>query len=137
MPALALNTGSAIGARGGKLYQAALYPLPPWEPENGFTVDPALLFALMRIESRFEPEARSGKGATGLMQILPSTAQMISDASPDHPDATDDRLLEPEHNLSLGQEYVKHLSEQPEIQRDLLKLIASYNWGPGNLSRWA
>ncbi len=78
LPNLALRVGTAIAAPGGQLYDAALYPVPEWQPAGGYQVDRALLFALMRQESRFEPGARSRAGATGLMQLMPGTAGFLA-----------------------------------------------------------
>src|SRR5690606_23474841 len=63
------------GVRGGdgQRFDAALFPIPPWEPEGGFSIDRALLYAFMRQESGFRVAARSHAGAHGLMQIMPKT----------------------------------------------------------------
>src|SRR3990167_235022 len=53
----------------GRTFEAGLFPIPSYEPENGFTADPALIYALMRQESKFKVEATSRVGARGLMQI--------------------------------------------------------------------
>ena len=51
------------------------YPAPDLQPKDGFTLDKALVFAVARQESRFNPYAVSGAGAMGLMQITPATRQ--------------------------------------------------------------
>ncbi len=56
----------------------ALYPLPRWQPRDGFSVDRALLFALMMEESRFNATAHNGSGAAGLMQLMPGTAKSVA-----------------------------------------------------------
>jgi soluble lytic murein transglycosylase-like protein len=144
MPALAMRLGSVLTDTDGATYDSALYPLPPWEPRGGFVIDRALLFALMRQESRFETDARSGVGAKGLMQLMPSTASYVAETLA--PDAlASDRpaggkrkpdLYEPEINLTLGQRYVRYLMDQKGIEDNLILAIASYNAGPGNLQRW-
>ena len=53
----------------------ASLPLPALHPANGFTIDPALVYALTRTESGFDADAVSPVGARGLMQLMPETAR--------------------------------------------------------------
>ncbi|HBS34429.1 MAG TPA: hypothetical protein DEA50_05030, partial [Parvularcula sp.] len=62
LPAAQLDLALSFG---GRAFEAGLFPLPAYEPENGFTADPALLYALMRQESKFKIEATSRVGARG------------------------------------------------------------------------
>jgi soluble lytic murein transglycosylase len=135
MPALAMRLGSVLSSADGAASDSALYPLPPWEPNGGFTVDRALLFALMRQESRFDPTARSGAGARGLMQLMPSTATYVADKLTTDIGRKPD-LYEPETNVTLGQHYVRYLLDQKGIENDLILTIAAYNAGPGNIESW-
>ena len=137
LPALAIRLGSALQPRPGKRYDAALYPVPPWMPNAGFQVDRALIFGFMRQESRFDPQARSNRGATGLMQLMPRTASYMSDEGDQyHVGKASDALLEPRLNIELGQRYLSYLLENEGVERDILLLTAAYNAGPGNLQRW-
>lgn len=120
----------------GESFDHALYPLPPWEPENGFIVDRALVFAFMRQESAFNARAMSHAGATGLMQLMPATASGVAgDRSLRHKNGRH-KLFAPEYNIELGQRYLQHLLEMPMISGNLLYLAAAYNGGPGNLQKW-
>ncbi|MGH7071826.1 MAG: transglycosylase SLT domain-containing protein [Acetobacteraceae bacterium] len=105
-------------------------PLPPLAPAGGFTVDPALVYALTRLESNFNAGATSAAGAHGLMQLMPSTAAVVAGhwGSP---------LENPAVNLELGQRYITYLAAQGGVQEDLLKVLGSYNGGPGNFESWA
>ncbi len=138
MPSLSLQLSQTASNDNGQPFDGSLFPLPRWEPKGGFKVDRALLYALMRHESRFDPSAISPRGACGLMQIMPSTARAISNDA--HARASGSpcpkHLLDPETNMAMGQKYVRILSEQPWIGDNLLFLLAAYNGGPGNLSRW-
>ncbi len=135
MPAAAIDIALAGDA---PYLQAGLFPIPDYAPENGFKIDRALLYALMRQESKFKTEATSRVGARGLMQLMPRTASYIArDRSLRYRGANGrDRLYEPGYNLRLGQSYVGYLIEG-SAGGDLFKLAAAYNGGPGNLRRWS
>lgn len=109
----------------------ARLPLPALHPSGGFTVDPALVYALARTESGFNAHAVSHAGARGLMQLMPVTASYIrreDDISGNLADASD--------NLAIGQAYIRYLGAQPGIANNLLAIIASYNAGPGAAAAW-
>jgi soluble lytic murein transglycosylase-like protein len=119
----------------GPALAVGLYPRPPWQPRGGFRVDRALLYAMVRQESEFDPDARSPSGALGLMQLLPSTAAQVAEDRGLR-GARKARLYDPALNLELGQRYVLDLLAQPGIDGDLLRLLVAYNAGPGNLRKW-
>ncbi|MGC8468539.1 MAG: transglycosylase SLT domain-containing protein, partial [Acetobacteraceae bacterium] len=118
---------AASGAAGRALRLAGL-PMPTLSPRGGFRVDPALVYALTRIESDFNPRAHSGAGAQGLMQLMPATARAIGGSWAE--------LADPGGNLALGQRYLLYLAQQGGIENNLLRVLASYNDGPGNFLRW-
>lgn len=120
-------------ARAGSL--AARVPMPRLTPEGGFRVDPALLYALTRQESNFQPDAISTAGARGLMQLMPTTASYVANDPTLAGDAID-RLHEPGLSLELGQRYLLVLARQPGMEGDLIRILAAYNAGPGNVMRW-
>jgi soluble lytic murein transglycosylase-like protein len=132
--ALAYQAGYAMNKRYGKWQNAALFPIPGWEPTGGFQVDRALIFALMRQESNFKTEAKSRAGARGLMQLMPGTAGFISGKR--YRGWRRDKLYDPELNVTLGQKYIRHLLDMPEIDQNLFMAVAAYNGGPGNLRKW-
>lgn len=119
---------------GSRSYDHAEYPLPRWQPRNGWKIDPALVWALSRQESSFRPYASSPAGACGLMQLLPSTAAYISGNKKLRQNKS--RLFTAEYNLELGQEYVSYLMDKPFINGNLLYMMTAYNAGPGNLYKW-
>ncbi|MBP2316202.1 lytic transglycosylase domain-containing protein [Azospirillum soli] len=138
LPALALQVGNAVTGPDGAPYTAALYPLPYWKPRDGFAVDRALVFAVMRQESRFDPRLVSSAGATGLMQIMPSTAQHVQERNADIGEADTGRagLFDPATNMELGQRYLAELLNSSDIGNNLFLMAAAYNAGPGTLMRW-
>ncbi|CDL00242.1 Lytic transglycosylase, catalytic [Magnetospirillum gryphiswaldense MSR-1 v2] len=127
MPGLAVRLG---GMAPGLLNDAASYPLPDWNPRGGWQVDKALVYAFVRQESSFNPNARSGAGAAGLMQLMPATAAAIGGKT------GRDNLLVPEANLALGQKYLNKLMAEEPVNGNLLLLAAAYNAGPGKLGQW-
>ena len=114
---------------------SGLYPIPGYKPQNGFRVDPALFYAVMRQESKFRPDAMSGAGARGLMQIMPATASRIAQDKT-LAGGNKDKLLDPSFNLTLAQNYLETLMATGEPRGNLFMLTTAYNGGPGNLSRW-
>lgn len=96
-------------------------------------VEPELLFAVMRVESVYNPRIISYAGAVGLMQIMPRTGTLIARARRQD-DFTVDRLLEPEVNIDMAAWYLASLIERFDGRLPLA--IASYNGGPHNVRRW-
>jgi len=133
MPALAVRLGMALRPGPGGYYDGALYPLGPWAPDGGFSVDRALIHAVIRQESLFDPRAVSYAGARGLMQLMPRTAAYV--AAADY-QAGPSALERPEINLELGQRYIEHMLVHPSVGPDLIRLIVGYNAGPGNVAHW-
>src|SRR5690606_19816270 len=88
-------------------------------------LDPWLAFQLVRVESGFSPTAVSPKGAVGLTQIMPSTAEALA------PGISHDALFEPETNLRLGFRYLRYLIER--YGGDLRLALLAYNRGPGTV----
>ncbi|HTI01312.1 MAG TPA: lytic transglycosylase domain-containing protein [Acidisoma sp.] len=111
--------------------------IPPLSlfPKHGLHVDPALLYALVRVESNFDPKAVSGAGARGLLQLMPQTAAFMNKWG-----ATQLKrqgLSDPEFNLEMGQRYLRYLASQSNINGDLIRILASYNAGPSETSGWS
>lgn len=129
VPSLALHLGRQTKNDKGNFYDVALYPETPWKPDEGYEVDSALVNALIRQESRFNPQAKNASGASGLMQLMPSTASYMAKG-------IDVRLTHPQTNITVGQKYVRHLLMDPAVNNDLFYMTIAYNAGPGNLARW-
>lgn len=136
LPGLALRLANHMTRPDGGLYDAALYPVLPWEPQSGFTVDRALIHAIIRQESRFNINAESHRGATGLMQVMPATAGYMDRDRNFNTNRDRADLRNPRLNLELGQRYVEYLLAQGGVGNDLLSMAIAYNAGPGNLRKW-
>jgi len=135
LPAAQMRLAQSLRSSRGQQHLSALYPLPSWRPADGYKVDRALIYAIIRAESAFDPGALSHAGARGLMQVMPATAVYIaSRAALEVP--RKDELFEPETSIRFGQAYLAHLLQRPPIDGNLILLAAAYNAGPGNVARW-
>ncbi|MDG1286655.1 MAG: lytic transglycosylase domain-containing protein [Rickettsiales bacterium] len=132
-PALQLRMGVDM-ERKGVISGHALYPLPKWEPKNGYIVDPALVFAVARQESGFNTKAKSYAGAQGMMQIMPTTAQYIAKKMKVK---SKTNLNDPVASINIGQNYLNYLANKSYIRGNVVLLAAAYNAGPGTAKRWA
>jgi soluble lytic murein transglycosylase-like protein len=85
---------------------------------------PELVAAVVEAESQFKPTARSGAGASGLMQLMPRTGKWMG--------AKD--LNNPVQNISAGTKYLKYLNER--FDGNETHVLAAYNAGEGNVKRF-
>ncbi len=98
-----------------------------------FGLDPRLLYALIRQESLFNPDATSWVGARGLAQVMPETAAgiaqnlQVADFSPD-------QLYQPAVSIRFGAHYLSH--QLRAFDNNVLAAASAYNGGPGNAARW-
>jgi soluble lytic murein transglycosylase len=135
LPKLSLKVAGALEADGGSRFDSAHFPIPAWQPENGFQVDRALVYAVMRQESQFEPRAESRAGALGLMQLMPATARFVANLE-GLGAIRSGSLYDPAKNMRLGQAYLLHLIGYSGVDGDLFRMMTAYNGGPGNLAKW-
>lgn len=133
---LAARLATLVQTADGRSRDFARFPVPVLKPRDGFRIDPSLVYALARLESNFNPRAVSPAGARGLMQIMPVTASYVAN-DPSLSGSGRERLHDPELNLELGQRYVAYLAQHQDVGPNLLRVLAAYNGGPGNLSRWS
>lgn len=96
-------------------------------------LDPAWLFAVVRQESAFMPDARSPAGALGLMQIMPQTGKTIA-RSLNARLRTSNQLLEPATSIRFGSHYLRSLLDKFSGHPALAS--AAYNAGPRRVERW-
>jgi soluble lytic murein transglycosylase-like protein len=136
MTELAATLAGQAQAADGRPRDYARFPVPRLEPQGGWRADPALIYALARQESNFDPEAVSPAGARGLLQVMPATASYITGDASLRDGGGQRRLHDPGFSLELGQRYLHHLAVQDNVGGNLIRLLAAYNAGPGNLARW-
>ena len=133
--ALTLAMGTSLADRASPPRTADLdYPTPELTPISGFTLDKALVYALVRQESRFNPQAVSPVGAAGLMQVMPASAAVAAGA--DQLKADPSPRFNPAFNLRVGQDYFTWLVEKG-VGHDLVRAVAAYNAGPAPVTRAA
>jgi soluble lytic murein transglycosylase len=96
-------------------------------------LDPAWVFAVVRQESAFMPDARSPVGALGLMQIMPQTGKTIA-RSLNTPKPSSTQLLEPSTSIRFGSHYLRTLLDRFGGHPALA--TAAYNAGPHRVERW-
>lgn len=89
-----------------------------------YRVDPLLVDSVIRVESGDNPLAVSVKGAQGLMQLIPATAQRFGVSDP----------FDPKQNIDAGVHYLKYL--QDRFPNDLTLSLAAYNAGEGAVTRY-
>ncbi len=115
-------------------YDCVTYPDVSWQPKSGWQCNKNFVMGVVRQESLFNPEAKSNRGARGLMQILPLTAIHVSKNIKIKKDKS--ILSNPEYNLDVGQKYINYLLEKPYIDGNLFYMMTSYNAGPDNFLKW-
>lgn len=114
------------------------YPLPfkqhIGQKAKQYNIESSWIYGVIRQESAFVADARSGAGALGLMQLKPSTARYIAGKyAMSKPNKSD--LIDPATNITLGSRYLKYVLEK--FSNNAVLATAAYNAGPGNVSKWA
>ncbi len=115
------RSGGPPGVPGAK--RRAAYQAHVKGAAEKYQLPEALILAVMAVESNFNPQALSDKGAMGLMQLMPATAKDLYVA-----DAWD-----PAQNIEGGARYLRLLANQ--YSGDLVKTLAAYNAGPDAVRR--
>ncbi len=136
LPSVSLRLGNMVKREKGKYYDSALYPVSPWAPKDGYKLDPALVHAVIRQESRFDLQAKSYSGAIGLMQVMPKTADYVAKTNKYEEKLSASKLRLPEMNMKVGQDYIEYLLKGRYVKGDMVSLLVSYNAGPGNMLKW-
>ena len=139
LPRVSIQSASVMKDRGileidDNIIYSAQYPLPDWEPLGGWSIDRALLLAITKQESNFRTSAKSGAGANGVMQLMPSTAKKVARAN--KVDISQIDMNNPEHNMFLGQQYIVDLLAHPSIENSIIKMLAAYNAGMGTMVKF-
>ncbi|WP_040952688.1 lytic transglycosylase domain-containing protein [Gorillibacterium massiliense] len=97
-------------------------------------VDPILVAAIIRVESNYRPNSESKKGAIGIMQIMPETANWLFSIDSSLQKYRNNDLTDPKFNIKLGTIYLNYLNDRFDGNRPVV--IAAYNAGQGKVSKW-
>ena len=119
---------------GSFVYNAVAFPKPYREAvekaSQTYAIEPAMIYAVMRQESLFDPYAVSVAKARGLMQLIDSTAQYMAKRE----GIRLKNIYDPETNILLGTAYLRYLLDQ--FNGNIVKALASYNAGPTRVKNW-
>lgn len=133
-PYLALRLAVRRYGYGSFVYNAVAFPKPyrsiVEKAAQRYSIESALIYAVMRQESLFDPYAVSVANAKGLMQLLESTAREVARRE----GIRIRSIFDPETNIMLGTAYLRQLLDQ--WNGDLVRALASYNAGPGRVKDW-
>lgn len=98
-----------------------------------YNVDPYIIYSIIRVESKFNPYAKSSKGAIGLMQITPQTGEYIANLL-NISNFDESLLFNPDLNIQFGSFYFSKLFN--DFNADIDCALAAYNGGSGNVAKW-
>ncbi|TAF77129.1 MAG: lytic transglycosylase domain-containing protein [Alphaproteobacteria bacterium] len=132
------------------LSEDASYPVPHWVYSLPKVADKALILAIIKNESRFRPSVRSHKGAVGLMQLMPETADVmvrklgakvhLASMQADKQSVFMPRsafdFQDPYVSLAVGYRYISYLQSKPYVGDNIVYMLAAYNAGPVALLKW-
>ena len=96
-------------------------------------LDPNFVYAVIRAESNFDPDAKSKAGALGLMQLTPATFEWLQKREEASPVLPEDDLYKPEINIRYGCRFLALLLEAYPVRRTAL---CAYNAGMGTVNQW-
>ncbi|MBB6732664.1 lytic transglycosylase domain-containing protein [Cohnella zeiphila] len=99
-----------------------------------YRLDPLLIASIIRVESNFKPDAVSPKGALGIMQVMPDTAEWIMKNEEMNSITIDDVSHDPNAGIQVGTWYLQSLLKQ--FGGNLALSLAAYNAGPGKVKQW-
>lgn len=118
-PSVSVSITDFLAVRPDQAYDHLIH-----EAAGAYHLDPALIKAVMRTESAFDPLAVSPAGAQGLMQLMPALAREMGVAD----------VFDPRQNIMGGAKYLRQLLDATGGSVPLA--LASYNAGPGNVARY-
>lgn len=99
-----------------------------------YQLDPLLIAAIIRVESNYKHEAVSSKGALGIMQIMPETAEWILEKENFGELTVEEIGQDAKAGIRMGSWYVQDLNRQ--FKGNLFVSLAAYNAGPGKVRQW-
>lgn len=128
---IALCAGAIIFAV-GKLYPLAYQDIIEANAKK-YGLDSNLVYAVIKTESKFDPKAKSSRGAKGLMQIMDATGEWGYKEIDQQQAFSAEMLFDPEINVEIGCWYLRKLIDQ---YKNVDMALAAYNAGSGNVAKW-
>lgn len=128
---LAFFAGPELVDRGERILYPTAYAELVEREAREFSLPPSLVYAVIRTESHFDPDAQSHAGARGLMQLTPDTFDWMSSLYP--PENGGENLTDPQDNVHCGCALLGLLLDQFGT---LDVTLCAYNAGMGNVSAW-
>lgn len=126
-----------VGIINSTWFLKLFYPTPYEEIVRAagekYDLDPYLIYAVIKVESKFDEKIQSPKGARGLMQVMPETARWISQELK-YENFHNDMIYEPQHNIMMGSWYIRYLLKQ--FNGNMITALAAYNGGETNVKKW-
>jgi soluble lytic murein transglycosylase len=122
-----------VAAQHGYVLPERGYPLTATPTRDVGSPELALVYGIIRQESGFDPRVRSGVGARGMMQLMPSTAKHVARQLGVLYAPT--RLDDPNYNIQLGSTYLGDMIDK--FSGSYVMATASYNAGPGHMPNWS
>ena len=120
-----------------KLYKSCFYPKKYSDYVSAtakkYNFDEYMIYAVIRTESRFNPDAVSDVGATGLMQLMPDAYEWVKYRMKDQRELTYDDMSSPEYNIEYGTYLLKLLYDE---YGDYETALAAYHAGRGSVNNW-
>ena len=133
MPDRAISSaGRADERRALKHRFPVLYQPLVIEAARDNSLDPSLVYGVIRRESAFIADIKSGAGAVGLMQLMPATAKFVGKLRGNSSWRGD--LTQPDTNIAFGSTYLRHVLDR--YDNHLALALASYNAGPSRVKTW-
>ncbi len=99
-----------------------------------YNVDGNFIFAVIKTESNFHPDATSEVGARGLMQLMPDAYEWVKFRMSDDRETTFDNMYDPRYNIEYGTFMISLLLD--EYNGDFETALAAYHSGRGNVNNW-
>lgn len=128
-----LSMKAARGAaQRGFILPMRAYPFRSLPEDSSGAAEQAFVLGITRQESDFDPRTRSGPGARGLMQLMPSTAALVAKKIGVRYSASE--LDDPDYNMRLGSRYLGDLVDR--FSGSYVMAAAAYNAGPGRPAQW-
>lgn len=130
---IAIVTLSKSEHKFGNAVNGVKYTSYVYQYAEEFDVDPNLVFAIIKNESNFDPDAESPVGAKGLMQIMPETFSWLQNYKYGEVTLDEDDLFEPDINIKYGCIFLAFLTQKYEVTSTI---VAAYNAGFGIVDTW-